>query len=328
MPPIPDKQLEECMFTMGGDLMLLNKYQRTDSTAVAQRCTLAHDLNNDLAVIIGECDLLDGIITPDGAATARLKSIHAIAHRMSHRLSTRPCAEKADYECIRLEERLRAEERLAERLINAQEQERTRIARELHDDLNQQIAAISLAVGGVRRKLADTKPEARQQLEDVCDQLSRVSTTIRQMSHELHPAVLDYGDLAAALRGHCKEFSSLSGVEISFEASGTFEDMPMGIALCIYRVTQEALQNIVKHAGVTCATVHLDRCENTLQLRVSDRGKGFRSDQLPASGGLGLVSMKERVRLVRGTVELRSEPNRGTTLKVELPVNPAPLFTE
>jgi signal transduction histidine kinase/ligand-binding sensor domain-containing protein len=225
---------------------------------------------------------------------------------------------------LQVAERTAAEEEiksLSERLINAQEQERMRIARELHDDLNQQIAAISLSLGSIRRKLPDTGSEAYKQLERLRDKLSRLSTSVRVLSHELHPATLDYGDVAAALRGHCKEFSSLSGVNVAFEASGTFEGVPAEVALCIYRVTQEALQNVAKHAGVTLASVRLVRSGDPVCLTVSDRGVGFHPDQSRASGGLGLVSIKERVRLVRGVVELESEPHRGTILKVEIPIN-------
>jgi signal transduction histidine kinase len=210
---------------------------------------------------------------------------------------------------------------LSERLINAQEQERMRIARELHDDLNQQIAAIGLSLGSIRRKLPDTESEAHKQLERLRDELSRLSASIRELSHELHPAILDYGDVADALRGHCKEFSSLSGLDIAFEARGTFEDVPADVALCLYRVTQEALQNVAKHAAVTHASVRLNRLGDMACLTVSDRGVGFHPDQSRKSGGLGLVSIKERVRLVRGVVELESKPQRGTTLKVEIPIN-------
>ena len=220
-------------------------------------------------------------------------------------------------------ERTAAEEEikaLTERLINAQEQERTRIARELHDDLNQQITGISLSLGSIRRKLPDPKSEPFQQLEGVRDQLSLLSSKVRELSHKLHPAVLDYCDIATALQSHCREFSSSTGVNVSFGSSGTFEDVSPPVALCIYRVTQEALQNVAKHAATTNASVLVERSGDALRLTVSDRGVGFRTGQPRIAGGLGLVSIKERVRLVRGVVTLESEPHRGTTLKVEIPM--------
>lgn len=219
------------------------------------------------------------------------------------------------------EEEIRA---LTERLLNAQEQERTRIARELHDDLNQQITGISLSLGSIRRKLPDPESEPFRQLERVRDQLSLLSSKVRELSHRLHPAVLDYCDIATALHSHCREFASLTGVNVSFESSGTFDDVPPPVALCIYRVMQEALQNVAKHAATTNASVRLERSGDALCLTVSDRGVGFRTDQPRKAGGLGLVSIKERVRLVRGVVSLESEPHRGTTLKVGIPMDGAP----
>ena len=223
------------------------------------------------------------------------------------------------------EEEIRA---LSERLINAQEQERVRIAAELHDDLNQQITGISLSLGSVRRQLPDVKSEAVRNLEHIRDQLSRLSGSIRDLSHELHPAILDYCDIATALRSHCKEFSSQSGLEVRFESTGEFDDVSRDVALCIYRVTQEALQNVLRHAVTTSATVRLERIADVVHLSVSDRGVGFRVDQLRPAGGLGLVNIKERIRLVKGVVRLESEPGGGTTLLAEIPIDTVNQATE
>lgn len=209
---------------------------------------------------------------------------------------------------------------LTERLINAQEQERTRIARELHDDLNQQIAAVNLSLGGIRLGLGEREKEATTQLENLHQHLGKLSQSVRAISHELHPAILEYGDLADALRAHCAEFSSINGIDISFDASGQFEGLDPAVALCIYRVTQEALQNAAKHSSAKQVTVHLERTAGGLRLTVSDRGVGFRLDQARASGGLGLVSIKERVRLVKGVIELETQPHQGTTLHVAVPL--------
>ena len=226
---------------------------------------------------------------------------------------------------LQVAERTAAEQEiraLSERLINAQEQERTRIARDLHDDLSQQIAAISLSLGSVRRRLLGPNLDAHTILEKVRDQLSQLSAHVRELSHELHPAVLDYCDVAAAVRGHCKEFSAVTGVNVSFSSSGSFEDVPQDATLCIYRVTQEALQNVAKHAAATSAEVRLERIGSTVCLTVSDRGVGFRSESR-RSGGLGLLSIHERVRLVRGVVQVQSAPYHGTTLRACIPLKPA-----
>jgi signal transduction histidine kinase len=244
------------------------------------------------------------------------------AHHLRLRSSERRNRELAQ----QVAERTAAEQEikaLSEQLINAQEEERMRIARELHDDICQQMTGISLSLGSIRRKLPDAKSETYRELEQVRDQLSRLSANVRGLSHELHPAVLDYCDIATALHSHCKEFSALSGVNASVESSGTFDDVPPPVALCIYRVAQEALQNVAKHAATTNASVRLDRLGDAVRLTVSDSGVGFRTDQPRSAGGLGFVSIKERVRLVGGVVVLKSEPNRGTTLKVEIPMNGA-----
>jgi signal transduction histidine kinase len=225
---------------------------------------------------------------------------------------------------IQVAERTAAEEEiraLSERLINAQEEERTRIARELHDNLNQQIAGISLALGAAKRDLSKSRVSTNEPLEQVRTQLDNLANTIRELSHELHPAALDYCDLPAALQAHCKEFSSLTGITIEFVDEGPFEDVTPEVALCLFRVTQEALQNIAKHARTDFAEVHLLRNGDSATLIISDRGKGFSVDRRRSHKGLGLVSIKERVRLVKGRFELKSEPDRGTTIRIEVPVH-------
>lgn len=209
---------------------------------------------------------------------------------------------------------------LSERLINAQEQERARIARELHDNLNQQIAAISLGLGAARRKFLESQTDGQQQLQNIRAQLDDLANAVRELSHDLHPTVLDYSDIAAALRSHCKDFSALTGIEVVLEENGRFEDLPPDVALCIYRVAQEALQNIARHAQTRSARLRLQRSENNVTLIISDTGIGFEPNRARESGGLGLVSIRERVRLKNGRVELHSAPSKGTTLKIEIPL--------
>lgn len=153
--------------------------------------------------------------------------------------------------------------------------------------------------------------------------LSRLAASARHLSHQLHPAVLEHAGLAAALRAYCAEFTSLGGVHVTFSAEGAFDDMPPAAALCIYRVTQEALQNVAKHAATSEAEVLLTRLNSLVTLIVSDHGAGCSPDRIGAARGLGLVSMKERVRLVNGTFEFVSEPHRGTTVKAIIVTGPA-----
>src|SRR6185369_9119665 len=148
-------------------------------------------------------------------------------------------------------DRKRAEEEiltLGARLIGAQEDERTRLARELHDDLNQQIAAASIAMGNLKRQIPDEQSEARAQSDRIHQKLSSLSESVRRMSHELHPAILQYSGLAPALRSFCREFGGLTRVEVSLAIQGEFDGVPPGTALCLYRITQEGLRNVAKHA--------------------------------------------------------------------------------
>jgi len=221
-----------------------------------------------------------------------------------------------------LNERIKAEQEirdLGQRLIHAQEQERARIARELHDDLGQQIGALSIALSSLKAQIVAQRPDADLEADRLHTQLSQVASSIRQLSHELHPAMLEHAGIAVALRSYCREYSSLSGVNVSFQASGTFDDVSPAAALCVYRVVQESLQNVARHGKTNVADVHLVRAIGNLRLTVSDRGAGCDLDVARASGGLGLVSMRERVGLVKGTLAVESKPGLGTTIWVNVP---------
>jgi signal transduction histidine kinase len=210
---------------------------------------------------------------------------------------------------------------LSGRLINAQEQERTRVARELHDDISQQIAALSIATGNLKTDIPAAQAGARAQSDRLQQKLAGLAESVRRLSHELHPAVLEHAGLAAALRAYCSEFSSLTGVRVALEAEGSLEGAPITVSLCIFRIVQEALQNVAKHAHVTDASVHLIRARGYLSLTIADRGAGMAPERAGTAGGLGLVSIRERTRLVNGAVHIQSAPNRGTTIAVTIPAD-------
>ncbi len=221
-----------------------------------------------------------------------------------------------------LKERARAENEiqgLTARLIDAQEEERTRIARELHDDVSQQIAALGIATSNLRRRLPADDVEAKAQSERIQQKLNYLAESIRQMSHNLHPALLEYSGLGVALQSYCSEFSTLTGMEVSFSAKGSFEKLPAAVALSLFRIGQEALQNVQKHAQVGCARVELEGSTEFVKLSVRDEGVGIDSSELATPQGLGLVSIKERARLVHGTVRIESSPDQGTILSVVVP---------
>ena len=208
---------------------------------------------------------------------------------------------------------------LSARLISAQEEERTRIARELHDDLSQQVAAMSIGMGILKSQIPPQQVDARAQSDRIQQKLVNVAESIRRLSHELHPAVLEHSGLAAALQTYCSEFGLLTGVRVSLQSHGSFEGVPIPVALCVYRITQEALQNVAKHANVGEAEVELTRSDGILCLSVSDRGAGIETIRAAPRVGLGLVSIKERTRLVNGAFEIQSKPNQGTTVLVRIP---------
>ena len=210
---------------------------------------------------------------------------------------------------------------LAGRLITAQEAERTRIARELHDDVNQQLAALSISLSGLKRRLPSEAAEAQQEVARLQQQTIALSEAIRHLSHELHPGVLQHAGLVAALQGDCAEFGSQHGIDVTFHADAGLEDIPADVALCLYRVAQEALRNIARHAGARRAEVALTRSDDILELRIADDGQGFDLAAARRRGGLGLISIDERVRLVQGGVQIVTEPRRGTELRVRVPLH-------
>jgi PAS domain S-box-containing protein len=209
---------------------------------------------------------------------------------------------------------------LAGRLLSAQEEERRRISRELHDDMNQKIAALAIGIGQVHRRL----PPALG-LSDQLAALQRRAITladdVRRLSHDLHPAILQHAGLAAALRAHCATFGAGSGIEVALEIGAGLEGLPDDVALCLYRVAQEALRNTAKHSGARAARLALSRVDGVVTLAVQDRGRGFAGTADPSGAtGIGLVSIAERVRLLHGSLEIHSAPGKGTELLVRVPL--------
>jgi signal transduction histidine kinase len=213
---------------------------------------------------------------------------------------------------------------LAGRLITAQEAERSRIARELHDDINQQLASLSIALSGVKRRLQNGEAEGvAEEVTRLQQRIVDVTHVTRQLSHELHPGVLQHAGLVAALRGHCAEFGAQHGIDVTFAAGAGINGVPAETALCLYRVTQEALRNIAAHAGARTAWVALSLAKASLELSIVDDGQGFNLAQARRDGGVGLVSMDERVRLIGGSLRIETQPQRGTELRVRVPIRGA-----
>jgi signal transduction histidine kinase len=211
---------------------------------------------------------------------------------------------------------------LAGRLITAQEDERRRIARDLHDDLSQQLATVSIMLSVLKRKVA--KPgavsEVEQSITTLQDRAATAAGAVRTLSHRLHPSVMEHTGLVSALQRHCAEVAALHHVDVSFSAEGDgLETLNPDVTLCLFRVAQEALANAARHARAGTIRVELRRTPDTIALRVLDDGIGFVPGER-AGSGLGLRSIDERVRLSHGAATLESRVGHGTTVSVRIPL--------
>jgi PAS domain S-box-containing protein len=217
-------------------------------------------------------------------------------------------------------ERKLAEEALSmasRRLIEAQEQERTRLARDLHDDILQRLALVSVRLDRLTRDSDDTV-ELREGIEAARGQIGDLVQDIQALSHRLHSSKLDLLGLARAAAGVCAELSDLHGVTIDFQAEDVAERLPDEISLCLFRVLQEALQNAFKHSGSRQMQVSLRGGARDIELTIVDAGAGF-DPRAARTRGLGLTSMRERLKLVDGELSINSTPGAGTTVHARVP---------
>jgi signal transduction histidine kinase len=209
--------------------------------------------------------------------------------------------------------------KLAAELLHAQEKERRRIAREMHDDWAQRLALLCLDLGKLEAHLG-APDRAGPLLGAVREQLMHLSEDVHALSRQLHPSILDDLGLVEALRSECAGFSRREGIAVAYHPGAVPAAVPKDVALCVYRVAQEALRNVAKHAGVKEAMVTLGTAGAELVLRVEDSGAGFDPTAVRTEPGLGLASMEERVRLVQARLTIASAPGRGTTVEVRVPV--------
>jgi PAS domain S-box-containing protein len=224
---------------------------------------------------------------------------------------------------VDITERKRAEQaahELSGRLISAQEEERARLAKELHDGLSQNLALLAVELELFGQRPTGALDEVSERMQEFSTRAKELSSEVHRLSHGLHPAKLEQLGLAAALGGFCRELEAGGLISVKFSCYDVSRALPKDLALCLYRVTQEALQNVVKHSGARNATVELRKEANELQLRIADDGKGFDATAEPPAGTLGLVSMRSRVRLVGGNISWDSTPGQGTRVNVRAPV--------
>jgi PAS domain S-box-containing protein len=211
---------------------------------------------------------------------------------------------------------------LSGRLIQAQEEERRRISRELHDDIGQQAAAIASDSLALKQMLAKSPKDTGARLADALSQMSsELATSIHKLSHELHSSRLRYLGLASALKELCDKLASQHAVHIDLNVECGAERLPEQVELCLYRVAQEALNNVIKHSNASTAAINVCCCKDSVALTVSDDGMGFETNLPPA--GIGLTSMRERLRMLGGELTIRSSPDWGSEIRAEIAL-PAP----
>jgi PAS domain S-box-containing protein len=223
--------------------------------------------------------------------------------------------------CVDVTDHKLAEEALSgmsRKLVEAQEQERARIARELHDDIGQRLAMLTIDLDQVEQIWPDLPPEVLSRMRELRQQTKQISAGVQSLSHDLHSSQLEHLGVVTGIKSWCREFGERQRVQIDFEhdVQGTF---PREIGLCLFRVLQEALHNAAKHSGVKHVKIALTENSGEIHLLIRDLGKGFDLEATKHGRGLGLTSMRERVRLVNGMIEIRSKPMDGTTIHVRVP---------
>jgi signal transduction histidine kinase len=209
--------------------------------------------------------------------------------------------------------------KLAAKLLHAQEEERRRIAREMHDDWTQRLALLGIDMAKLEKHIGAPK-NALPLLRTMQEQLMSLSEDVHALSRQLHPSILDDLGLVEALRSECASFSRREGIEVVYRPEAIPASLPKNVALCVYRIAQEALRNLAKHAAVNEAWVSLVVTGLELVLRVKDKGVGFDQAGLHSQPGLGLSSMEERVRLIQATLTVTSALGQGTTVEVRVPL--------
>ncbi len=225
--------------------------------------------------------------------------------------------------CVDITDRKMAAESLEElsgRLITAQDEERTRIARELHDDFSQRLALQGIGLAQLLKKLPDSQVEERARVQEMLKGIQEIASDMHSLSHQLHSSKLEHVGLAPALMGLCEELTSRFKIQIEFTDSAASTGIPKDVALCLFRIAQEALANVIKHSGAKQAQAELSSTKNEIRLRIVDTGFGFDPALRNGDAGLGLISMRERLRLVGGRLSLQSMPMRGTEILAEVPL--------
>lgn len=206
------------------------------------------------------------------------------------------------------------------RLIRAQEEERSRLARELHDDFGQRVALLSTELQIILDAVGDSQSNVSEQLRELLKRMNEMASDIHSLSHHLHSSTLEILGLSRSVSSFCREFSKQHNIQIDFAETALPEPIPSETALCLFRVVQEGLQNVSKHSRASRVEVRLTGGPTEVSLILADNGAGFDLSQNYASNGIGILSMKERARMLYGVFEIRSAPMKGTQITVNIPL--------
>jgi two-component system CheB/CheR fusion protein len=207
---------------------------------------------------------------------------------------------------------------LAASLFTSQEEERRRVARDLHDDIGQKLALLEIDAQQIEPRIVSVPEQARAELERVRIEIGELSEDVRRISHALHPAVIEDLGLTPALRSLVEDFRGREDMIVTFRADDVPDRIPLETATGLYRIAQEALRNVAKHAGKTHVKVLLGSGPGGIRLQVIDAGKGF--DVAASRSGLGLISMQERARILQGRLRIESQPGEGARLTIDAPL--------
>jgi PAS domain S-box-containing protein len=213
-----------------------------------------------------------------------------------------------------------ARDELGRRMMNAQEADRTSIARELHDDIGQSLAVLKIQMLRAGQPVSGNPGMMHASLRDLSLKLEKIIDKVGRLSHNLHSSELELLGLVVAIKGHCRECSEQLGIPIDCSCDQLEEKLDGMIALAFLRVLQEGLHNVVKHSGAEAVTVRLTRSGHDLSLEIRDDGVGFDVEAARLAAGLGLISMRERIHLISGKFQILSNPGQGTTITVRAPI--------
>ena len=252
---------------------------------------------------------------PEGSPIAAYRLLREIGDAFKsawQRLTTRSCTNESGG----LEEELRG---LSRRLVSAHEEEGIRLARELHDDVAQRVAVLAAELSALARESDELPAGISNRIVTLSDDVAALGGDIHRLSHHLHPVILQHIGLGPAIRVFCRELSETRQVKIDVRVSQLPALLDKDIALCLYRIAQEALHNVVRHSGVSSAVVALATIKHDIVLKVVDCGVGFDPCEANVRPSVGLTSMRERVRLVNGQFSLWSKKGEGTRIEVRVP---------